>query len=235
MIVVTANGARTRSLGIVDDIPIVIGKIKIPTSFQVLDSKDEVLILGNNWLKEANATMSWEQSTLTIRKHNVTVRIRITFTKTAKVTTQELDYDSEDDYYEDELLDEYYVYYSDMTDEEEVSEDEMTYNPWSDVYSPYNSEGETEDEETQINNPAVFLAESAKESSEKEQNFEDQHVGPLDYHQQQAFQHLLEEYVDICAKGQTEVGQTTIVKHKIHTGDALPVAQKPYRTNPENT
>ena len=33
MIVVTANGARTRSLGIVDDVPIVIGRIEILTSF----------------------------------------------------------------------------------------------------------------------------------------------------------------------------------------------------------
>ena len=55
LVVVTANGARTKSLGIVSNLLITIGKINIPTSFQVLESKDEVLILGNEWLREANA------------------------------------------------------------------------------------------------------------------------------------------------------------------------------------
>ena len=68
MIVVTANGARTRSLGIVDNVPVVIGRIEIPTSFQVLESRDEILILGNDWLRSSNANMDWEKSTLTIRK-----------------------------------------------------------------------------------------------------------------------------------------------------------------------
>src|SRR5256886_1132313 len=45
LIVVTANGARTKSLGIVSNLPVTIGKINISTSFQVLESKDEVLIL----------------------------------------------------------------------------------------------------------------------------------------------------------------------------------------------
>src|SRR4051812_18166020 len=34
MIVVSANGVRTRSLGIVDNLPVILGKIVIPTSFQ---------------------------------------------------------------------------------------------------------------------------------------------------------------------------------------------------------
>ena len=50
LVVVTANGDRTKSLGIVDNVPVVIGKITILTSFQVLLSKDKVLILGNDWL-----------------------------------------------------------------------------------------------------------------------------------------------------------------------------------------
>ena len=57
LIVVTANGARTKSLGIVSNLLVTIGKINISTSFQVLESKDEVLILGNEWLREANAIM----------------------------------------------------------------------------------------------------------------------------------------------------------------------------------
>jgi len=58
LVVVTANGARTKSLGIVSDLPITLGKISTPTSFQVLESKDEVLILGNEWLRENKAVMN---------------------------------------------------------------------------------------------------------------------------------------------------------------------------------
>ena len=68
MIVVTANGARTRSLGIIDNVPVNIGRIQILTSFQVLESKDEILILRNDWLREMNANMNWKQSTLTIKQ-----------------------------------------------------------------------------------------------------------------------------------------------------------------------
>ena len=57
LVVVTANGARTKSLGVVSHLPITLGKIDTPTSFQVLESKDEVLILGNEWLRENNAVM----------------------------------------------------------------------------------------------------------------------------------------------------------------------------------
>src|ERR1044071_3874547 len=42
LVVVTANGARTKSLGVTSKLPIRIGNIDIPTSFQVLDSKDEI-------------------------------------------------------------------------------------------------------------------------------------------------------------------------------------------------
>ena len=48
------------------------------------------------------------------------------------------------------------------------------------------------------------------------------------------FQDHLVEYTDICAKSQTEIGRTTEIKHRIYTGNAIPIAQKPYRTNPEN-
>jgi hypothetical protein len=58
MIVVTANGARTRSLGIIDNVPVNIGKIQILTSFQVLESRDKILILGNDWIRETNANIN---------------------------------------------------------------------------------------------------------------------------------------------------------------------------------
>ena len=245
MIVVTANGARTRSLGIIDNVLVNIGKIQILTSFQVLESKDEILILGNNWLRETNANMNWEQSTLTIKQGKYVIRIPITFTKTAKVVTQEEELTDDDEDFEDEYLEEYPIYLSDEQFESESDNDEsksnnnseLEFNPWNNYYSPINSENDTDEEELGINsnkiNPAVFLAETAEYAADEE-IIPFEQTGPLDYHQQQLFQDLLNEYVDICAKSQTEIGRTTEIKHRIYTGNAMPIAQKPYRTNPEN-
>ena len=44
----------------------------------------------------------------------------------------------------------------------------------------------------------------------------------------------LQDFHDICAKNQMEIGRTTKIKHRIYTGDAIPIAQRPYRANPTN-
>ena len=59
--------------------------------------------------------------------------------------------------------------------------------------------------------------------------------GLLEFSQQKQLDDLLSEYKEICAKNQTEIGRTTEIKHQIFTGNATPVAQRPYRTNSENT
>ena len=42
---------------------------------------------------------------------------------------------------------------------------------------------------------------------------------------------LLEQYSDVFASSSTELGRTTIIKHEIHTGDARPIKQQPYRVS----
>jgi hypothetical protein len=234
MIVVTANGARTRSLGIVDDVPVIIGKIEIPTSFQVLESRDEILILGNDWLRNSNANMDWEKSTLTIRKDRTTIRIPITFTKTSKVVTHDASEEISEDEYEEECLEEMPIYFSDSSEEDSTDQGELEFNPWINFYSPESSEAETEDDDDvdSINankNPAVFLAETVQDEPVPINQ-----TGPLDHHQQELFQALLNDHSDICAKSQTRIGRTNLIRHRILTGDAAPIAQTPYRTNPKN-
>ena len=56
----------------------------------------------------------------------------------------------------------------------------------------------------------------------------------MDVHQQQLFNNLLTSFRDICAKSQTEIGRTNLIKHKIYIGDARPISQAPYRINPKN-
>ena len=47
-------------------------------------------------------------------------------------------------------------------------------------------------------------------------------------------QQVLYNYSDIYASSQTEIGRITLITHKINTGKAALIAQKPYRINPEN-
>ena len=61
---------------------------------------------------------------------------------------------------------------------------------------------------------------------------QDLHVGPLDQYQHESFQRLLAENNDVCAKNQMDIGRTAILKHSINTGDAEPLAQTFYKTNP---
>jgi len=66
LVIVTANGARIKALGEISNLPININHMKIPTNVQVLESKDDVLILGNDWLSKVKASLDWHDQTLTI-------------------------------------------------------------------------------------------------------------------------------------------------------------------------
>src|SRR3954454_9086712 len=90
-----------------NNLPITLGKISTPTSFQVLESKDEVLILGNEWLRENKAIMDWKQSILTIQEGQRVEKISVALTRTAKVDAWE----NSDEEEENEERD---VYFSDL-------------------------------------------------------------------------------------------------------------------------
>src|SRR5437763_467698 len=232
VVVITANGDRTRSLGIVDNVVISFGsELRVRASFQALESKDEVLILGNDWLRDANAVMNWANKTLTVRTPTKTVSIPVTFTRTLQLRQErpEEEISSEDEYEVKELI-ESSLYYSDISSSSD--EGDLNFNPWADTIPPeYESKQEFE-EELQDHNPATFLAEAQVYTAEEIKPLAN---GPLEFSQQKQLDDLLSEYKEICAKNQTEIGRTTENKHQIFTGNATPVAQRPYRTNPENT
>src|SRR5687767_11887479 len=94
------------------------------------------------------------------------MKIPIAFTKTAKVVTQEAEDEYESEEYEDEYLEEYPIYLSDdIGSEESELDDELGFNPWSDHYSPVQSEEDTdyneELHEQSEDNPAAYLAKIA--------------------------------------------------------------------------
>ena len=168
-----------------------------------MKSQDEILILGNNWLRENGAALDWKQAILTLRGGKITERIPVTLTKTNGVDTQE-----------DDEEDELNFYYSDFSSEEE----ELDYNPWT--------------EEKGNPAVFLAEREKANEQNKDWDIKKDIHVGPLDQHQQHLFQKLLQENVDVCAANQMDIGRTDLLKHEINTTTAAPVAQQAYKTNP---
>jgi len=81
MVVITANGTKVRSLGEIKSLPLVIGTLKVNTPVQVLDSADEVFILGNDWLKHMKALLDWENGKLTIQGKGKIVTVPVKYTK----------------------------------------------------------------------------------------------------------------------------------------------------------
>jgi hypothetical protein len=187
------------------------------------------LILGNDWLKEACAVLDWNNSCLTVQKGLLITRVPVTFTKTAKVEFQpsfefQSFYEHEEPFdleeYESEELDKTYVYYSGLSSDEEEPEDILGFNPWANETSPKYDQNSEED-----NNPAIYIALAENTPWDKKK---DLHVGPLDDHQQQQFQNLIQNNYDICAASQTDIGRTDLIQHTVHTGDVLPFHTKAY-------
>ena len=124
-----------------------------------------------------------------------------------------------------------------MSEVSSSSEDEdIEFNPWTGETSPAyaieaSKENKFKEQMSYEEHPAYYLAEA--ETSEPV-NFKKQNVGPLEYHQHQQLQEVFHEFADIVADSQTQIGRTNIITHRIDTGDATPIAQKPYRTNPAN-
>src|SRR3989337_3034235 len=54
-------------------------------------------------------------------------------------------------------------------------------------------------------------------------------IGNLNTQQKEEFGKLMKKYEEIFVRTKNELGRTNVVKHKINTGDAKPIKQKPYR------
>ena len=79
LVIVTADGSRIRSLGKITRVPLELEGEYIPTTFQVLDSTDDTLILGNDWLRRVQAVLNWRRETLTIRGADTPLTVMLPF------------------------------------------------------------------------------------------------------------------------------------------------------------
>ena len=229
LVIAITNGARIKALGEISHLQVSCNYLKILTTIQVIESKDDVLILGNNWLIKVRASMDYERSILTIKYKGRSERIAITCLQNDVQYHVPAPEKTSDEEYENNVWTEHAIYFSDISSSEEEN---LEFNPWMEEASPSSfNENPTE---LETSNPAIYLAESEKENVQNQNwNLEkDLHVGPLDQHQEKLFQQMMIENTDVYAENQMDIGHTTIIQHEINTENQTPLAQAAYRSNP---
>ena len=144
----------------------------------MLDSVDDTLILGNNWLRKVQAVLNWKKGTLTIHGADAPLTTPIRYTRENQESTDSSESSSSDEYESEDDLEEAFIYYSKISSSDI---EDLEYNPWRDYTPPPSSEPEIElisnEESEEKDNSAVYIAQVAKEEKKKVLN-----LGPLIAH-----------------------------------------------------
>src|SRR5256886_8427189 len=110
--IVTANGSQIRLLGKINRVSLELEDKFIPTTFQVLDSVDDTLILGNDSLQKVQAVLNWKKGTLTIHGANAPLTTPIRYTRENHKLSDSSKSSSSDEYESENDLKEATIYYS---------------------------------------------------------------------------------------------------------------------------
>ena len=144
ILVVTADGQRKRSLGIITSVPLILQGIQFTVDLQVIESPQDTLLLGINWFKTFNARMYFDHDELRAKIQNQLVKSPIKCIKEAKPYFRILanTAESKEEEYEDETLFETDLFQIGNDDEEreissdsEIDNDELECIEW-----PYSEE-----------------------------------------------------------------------------------------------
>jgi len=127
-IVVTANGAREKALGTIINVKITLQNIAIPIDLQVIESKDETLLLGTDWFTKARANLDFDNYTLKIRYLEKWATIYTTHVSGEPVPEEFEEFTDEDEWIDEIEDDETETYYTEEGDLENV---DPFYNSWT--------------------------------------------------------------------------------------------------------
>ncbi|GES72789.1 retroviral-like aspartic protease 1 [Rhizophagus clarus] len=227
-VMVNVNGERRRPLGAVTDIPLRIHDCIIPMDAIVTDANSYAAIVGNDWLRKTKAILDYNNNLMTIEWKDQVLEV---ITECREMPHHISSIEVPNIEAEDEV-------------EEEVDEDAMEESE---------DEFESDDEEAQEQlfcNAKFITRERAQEIEEelKEGNFVSNeyyyqyeeiekgkfHTGKLNEEQLRKFENFMERYQNLFAWDPNDFGRTSIVTHKIDTGDATPIGQRFYRTSYQN-
>ncbi|CAG8606303.1 14522_t:CDS:2 [Acaulospora morrowiae] len=161
MTIVSITGIRTRALGNINNLKISIQGMLIPTPVQVVDFKNEILILENNWFEKIKARIYIDEQKLVLKYEGQKIKVSITNDRARKVPANETDDDKQYNKEQaDKLLDEIVykekkvkekkVYYTEESRSDSDSNDDMQ----SESYSDSGSNNETRSEGS---SPAMYF------------------------------------------------------------------------------
>ena len=63
-----ANGRVVKSIGKINKVQLFLDEEPFMTDFEVIDSEDSIVLLGNDWLKSLKANMDYEEDIVTVKK-----------------------------------------------------------------------------------------------------------------------------------------------------------------------
>src|SRR6185369_8610729 len=179
-VVITANRTRARALGQITDLRICIQDLIVPIKLQVIESREETLLLGTDWLQKMKANWDFDTQTLQIQHHGKITKIGTTHfsDETPQYITDSEDSDDEldDIEYDEESLDEQETYYSD--------------NPKRNEKLKETNESTPKFEE----NPAIYLSDHMVNHDRPTE------ISILSPKQQESVDQLIEENRDIFAE-----------------------------------
>ncbi|CAG8741513.1 126_t:CDS:2, partial [Cetraspora pellucida] len=117
-VIVIANGTRERMLGKLLEIKLIIRDLMVPTSFQVIENSDEMLLLRMEWFQKEHAQLHFDEKKLFLRYSGKNIEVPIYQTREDKIELSQ-DYGSdEDDFfdnYKEENIEEVESYHIDNT------------------------------------------------------------------------------------------------------------------------
>jgi predicted aspartyl protease len=218
IIVITADGQRKRSLGIITNTPLIIQGAQFTVDLQLIESTQDTLLLGINWFKTFDARMFFDQDKIRLRINNQLVESPIKCIEEHRpffrILSTSID-DENSEEYEDELLREADLYSIEPEDEilsdydwETDSNYSIEQDELEQIECPYDSYDDI------FNVQELYLAE------------EETSLNP----EQKYIISLLPKEV-IFTSG-TDIGRTLFINHQIPLQpNTKPNAQHPYRLN----
>ncbi|CAG8516616.1 5317_t:CDS:2 [Acaulospora morrowiae] len=105
VIAVLDSGAAERALGKLKDVVLQIGRITVPMDFQIIESTEEMMLLGMSWIKRLRTYLYFDEQKLIITYEGESIELFIYQEKEAKI--EESEEKEEEDYEEDDYFDTY--------------------------------------------------------------------------------------------------------------------------------
>jgi RNase H-like domain found in reverse transcriptase/Reverse transcriptase (RNA-dependent DNA polymerase)/Aspartyl protease/Zinc knuckle len=244
---ISVHGESKRAVGEISDFPFEVGSCEIPIDVVVTDARTYQAIVGNDWLSKVKANINWSNSEMIILWNNQKIKVPVEYRKLFSqplesdrpVIVESLEESKEES---DSDMD------SDDEFEEEDLEDQLFAHSEIDA-EPGESQGEGDYPETASQSFESLEEEFDRTSSETGEDDEIEEIISCYFDEDESPEFLinpelseelkvqlgtlLQNNLHNFAFSSSQLGRTNAVRHRIYSGDAIPIKQRPYRHSPK--